>query len=394
MTDILLPANEADAVAIVADLRAQKSPVTIAGQGTKAGIGRATQDAITLSSRAMSGITLYEPAEMMIRALPGTTVKELEDTLAQKGQRLPFEPMDYRVLLGSGGEPTVGGMVAANISGPRRIMAGACRDSLIGIRIVTGRGEAISSGGRVMKNVTGLDLVKLAAGSWGTLGLLTELTFKVLPVTETGSTLMLHGLSPARAVDAMSRALGSPFEVSAAAHLPASIDRVAKTLLRVEGFADSVSYRLDALRKLLAGFGGMDVVTGEASETLWRNVRDARFLAGPDDECVWRVSVAPSNAAALLDEIGPLAKRWFMDWGGGLIWLAIPAGQEAGASALRESTRKHKAHATLIRAPQAIRANVAVFEPPAAPVLTLSAGIKNAFDPDGLFNSGRMYPGL
>lgn len=394
MTDILLPKHEADAAALVADLRARKTPVAIEGNGTKSGIGRATQNAVTLSSRAMSGITLYEPAEMMIRALPGTSVKELETTLAQKGQRLPFEPMDYRALLGGSSEPTVGGMVAANVSGPRRIMVGACRDSLIGVRIVTGRGEAISSGGRVMKNVTGLDLVKLAAGSWGTLGLLTELTFKVLPVTETGSTLMLHGLSPARAVEAMSRALGSPFEVSGAAHLPSGIDRVAKTLLRIEGFADSVAYRLDALRQLLNGFGGMDVVTGDASETLWRNVRDARFLAGPEEECVWRVSVAPSKAASLLEAIGPLAGRWFMDWGGGLLWIATPAGQDAGAAALRAATRTHKAHATLIRAPQTVRANVDVFEPQAAPLLALSAGIKSAFDPDGLFNSGRMNPGF
>lgn len=393
MTDLLLPNNEADAVAIVQDLRARKTPVTIAGQGTKATIGRPAQDALTLSSRAMSGVTLYEPAEMMIRALPGTSVRELESTLASKGQCLPFEPMDYRVLLGSSGEPTVGGMVAVNMSGPRRIMAGACRDSLIGIRIVTGRGEAIASGGRVMKNVTGLDLVKLAAGSWGTLGLMTELTFKVLPITETSASLMIHGLSPAHAVDAMARALGSPFEVSGAAHLPASIDRVAKTLLRIEGFAPSVNYRLDALRKLLAECGSVDVVTAEASQSLWRNVRDGRFLAA-SDECIWRVSVAPSKAPLLLEDLAALPQRWFMDWGGGLLWIATKPQGDAGAASIRQATKKLKAHATLIRAPQSIRAHVDIFEPPSAPVRSLSEGIKNAFDPDRLFNAGRMMAGL
>ncbi|MBS7805408.1 FAD-binding protein [Rhizobiales bacterium TNE-4] len=393
MTEILLPKSEADAVAIVQDLRARKTPVTVAGQGTKASIGRPAQDELTLSSRAMSGVTLYEPAEMMIRALPGTPVAELEATLASKGQRLPFEPMDYRVLLGTTGEPTVGGMVAANISGPRRIMVGACRDSLIGVRIVTGRGEAISSGGRVMKNVTGLDLVKLAAGSWGTLGLFTELTFKVLPVTETSATLMIHGLSPAQAVDAMARALGSPFEVNGAAHLPSSIDRVAKTLLRLEGFAPSVTYRLDALRTLLAGFGSADVVTADASEVLWQNVRDARFLATGDD-CVWRVSVAPTKAPLLLEDLGAVPQCWFMDWGGGLLWLATKPQGDAGAKTLRQATQKFKAHATLIRAPQSIRAHVDVFEPPASPVRMLSEGIKDAFDPDRLFNAGRMMAGL
>lgn len=392
MNQVITPKTEADAIAFVSDARAQKAPIRIEGQGTKNGIGRPQQDAITLSSRAMSGVTLYEPAEMVIRALPGTTVKELEETLASKGQRLPFEPMDYRALLASQGEPTVGGMVAANISGPRRIMAGACRDSLIGVRIVTGRGEAISSGGRVMKNVTGLDLVKLTAGSWGTLGLFTELTFKVLPVTETSVTLMLHGLSPARAVEAMSAALGSPYEVSGAAHLSPSIDRVAKTLLRLEGFEASVTYRADALAKILAPFGALDRVKGEASEVLWRNVRDARFLAGGETENVWRVSIAPSKAAAWLERTGSLASRWFMDWGGGLIWFATNAPD--AATTLRQANTALKAHATLIRAPLSVRANVDVFEPQSEAVQKLSAGIKNAFDPDGLFNTGRMSAGL
>ena len=392
MSQTITPSSEADAIAFVTEARAHKTPIRIEGQGTKNGIGRPSQDAVTLSSRALSGVTLYEPAEMVIRALPGTTVKDLEDTLASKGQRLPFEPMDFRALLASQGEPTIGGMVAANISGPRRIMAGACRDSLIGMRIVTGRGEAISSGGRVMKNVTGLDLVKLTAGSWGTLGLFTELTFKVLPVTETSVTLMLHGLSPARAVEAMSAALGSPYEVSGTAHLSPSIDRVAKTLLRLEGFEASVAYRADALAKVMAPFGAIDRVKGDASDVLWRNVRDARFLAGSEAETVWRISIAPSKAAAFLERTGSLAARWFMDWGGGLIWFATPAAD--AARILRQTNADLKAHATLIRAPLSVRANVDVFEPQSAAIQKISAGIKHAFDPDGLFNMGRMSAGL
>lgn len=392
MSEIITPKTEADAIAFVTEARAHQKPIRIEGQGTKNGIGRPQHDAVTLSSRALTGITLYEPAEMVIRALSGTTVKELEETLATKGQRLPFEPMDHRALLSTTGEPTVGGMVASNISGPRRIMAGACRDSLIGVRIVTGRGEAISSGGRVMKNVTGLDLVKLTAGSWGTLGLFTELTFKVLPITETSITLMLHGLSPARAVEAMAAALGSPYEVSGAAHLSPSIDRVAKTLLRLEGFEASVVYRADALSKILAPFGALDRVKGDASEVLWRNVRDARFLVGSETENVWRVSIAPSKAAAWLDKTGALASLWFMDWGGGLIWFATHAPD--AATLLRQANAEFKAHATLIRAPLSVRANVDVFEPQSHAIQKISAGIKSAFDPDGLFNTGRMSAGL
>jgi len=191
----------------------------------------------------------------------------------------------------------------------------------------------------------------------------------------------------------MSLALGSPYEISGAAHLPSGIDRVAQTLLRVEGFKDSVIYRIQALKKILNGFGAMDHVEGSASEALWRNIRDARFLA-QSDECIWRISVAPSKAISLLDQIGATAQRWFMDWGGGLIWLATRPDGDAGARVIRDATRAHKAHATLIRAPLSLRAECDVFEPQAAPIMALSQGIKQAFDPDGLFNQGRMAPGL
>lgn len=309
---------------------------------------------------------------------------------------LPFEPMDHRRLMGSQGEPTLGAVAAVNNSGPRRINAGAARDSLIGVRFVNGRGQAIKSGGRVMKNVTGLDLVKLMAGSWGTLGLLTEVTFKVLPVQERVATLVFPGLDDGRAVAALSAALGSPFELTGAAHLPAGIGgHESRTLMRLEGFSTSIDYRLGELRKLLKRFGDPEILEGGAVSALWSDIRDAIPLAEPAEAAIWRLSTVPSRGPALTAAIaGQRTARWFYDWGGGLVWLATPATDDAGAAVIRAAIAAEGGHATLIRAPDPVRAAVDVFEPLSEPLMRLTSGIKAAHDPGGLFNPGRMYAGI
>ena len=371
------------------------TPLSIIGSGTKSQIGRPAQSDKTLSTSALTGVTLHEPAEMVIAARSGTPLAEVERRLADKKQMLPFEPMDYRPLLGSAGEPTIGGVVAANLSGPRRIMAGACRDSLIGVRLVNGKGELVKSGGRVMKNVTGLDLVKLVCGSWGTLGVLTEVTFKVLPKPQRSATLVLHGLDDANAIAALSAGLGSPFEVSGAAHLPNGVERVSATLLRLEGFDEQITYRLDALKKQLNRFAAADYVEGARSAALWHSVRDVTFLVEPRENAVWRISIAPSKAAKIIAEIKKsLTIRHFYDWGGGLIWLSLPATGDAGAAAIRSALFGTGGYATLVRGPADIRAAIDVFEPLSPALRVLTAGIKQSFDPDGLFNPGRMIAGI
>src|SRR5215204_4813942 len=318
------PSNEQDASAIVAEAAARRAPLSLVGGGTKAGIGRPAQTEATLSASALTGVTLYEPSEMVIGARAGTPLAQVVRTLAEKGQELPFEPMDYRPLLGSRGEPTIGAVAAANLSGPRRITAGAARDSLIGVRFVNGRGEAVKSGGRVMKNVTGLDLVKLMAGSWGTLGLLTEVTFKVLPKAERSWTLIYRGLDDARAVAALAAALGSPYEVAGAAHIPAADRQGARTVIRIEGFSFSVDHRLGELRRLLLkSCGAPDIVEGRGADALWASIRDATLLADPRERAVWRVSTAPTKASALAAQVArAIDVRLFYDWGGGLIWMS------------------------------------------------------------------------
>lgn len=370
---MLSPATESELSEIVAGAT---GPLRVMGGGTRT-IGRAIAGAV-VSTSGLRGVELYEPGSLTIVVRAGTPLAEVENVLAAEGQRLPFEPMDHRVLLGTQGEPTIGGVVAANVSGPRRIQAGAARDSLIGLRFVDGSGTVIKNGGRVMKNVTGYDLVKLMAGSWGTLGILSEVAFKVLPAPAAVACLSLSGLSHARAVAAMSAALGSPFEVNGAAHLA----QTGQTLLRIEGLAASVTYRAGRLAELLAPFGPVSVNENSADVAeIWRDVRDVRAFAGrPGD--VWRASVKPSDAPELAARIGG---EVMFDWGGGLIWALVPEGTD-----LRARLGDFAGHATLIRADAATRARIAPFQPEPAPLAAISAGLRAQFDPRGILNTGLM----
>ncbi len=365
------PGSEAELQRIVAHAHA---PLRVVGGGTRS-FGLARGD--VLSVAGLRGVTLYEPGALTLVVQAGTPLAEVEALLAREGQCLPFEPMDHRPLLGTDGEPTIGGMVAANASGPRRISVGACRDFLLGVRFVDGMGRALKNGGRVMKNVTGYDLARLMAGSHGTLGVLTEVSLKVLPVARASATLALEGLEPQRAVAALSRALGSPFEVSGAAHVAAG---GARTLIRLEGFEASVDYRAARLCSLLADFGDWQVLDGAAE--VWREVRDAAAL-GPGD--VWRVSARPSDGPALAARV-PGAQAVF-DWGGGLIWLAVPEGTD-----LRAALGAFDGHATLVRAAPEVKARLGSFAQSPPPLAAIEAGLRARFDPKGLFDPGLKAP--
>lgn len=390
---ILTPTTEAFAADCIREAQAEKTPLRIVGGGTRSTIGRPVNAARTLSTAGLVGITLCEPAEMVIAARAGTPLSEIERTLAANRQMLPFEPMDHRPLLGVPGEPTIGAVAACNITGPRRISAGGARDSLIGVRFVNGKGEVVKSGGRVMKNVTGLDLVKLQAGAWGTLGLLTEVVFKVLPQPETARTLVLHGLDDARGVAALSAGLCSPFEVSGAAHLPAGLlEERAVTVLRIEGFEQSLKYRATALTAVLRTFGNADVLSEDNAAVLWRLIGNAELLVRRHDAAVWRCSVKPGDGPGLVAAVrgaGDLA-AYFMDWGGGLVWLAVEPDGGAGAATIRAAISAVGGHATLVRAPASVRAAVSGFQPESDVQRRLANDIRRAVDPDALFNPGLM----
>lgn len=391
MVAALSPADEREIASAVAEAAAKRTPLAVAGGGTREGLGRPMQTAATLTTRRLTGVTLYEPTELVLSARAGTPVTEVEALLASRGQRLPFEPIDHRPLYGSDGTPTIGAVAAANLSGPRRISAGAARDSLIGVRAVTGEGVAVKSGGRVMKNVTGYDLVKFLAGSYGTLAVLTEVTFKVLPVPETEATLAFAGLADARAVTLLSAALGSPFSVTGAAH----VAEPARTLVRIEGFAASVDERAARLRQLLATFAEPELLHGEASVATWKTIRDLHALGAPPNVPVWRISVRPGDGPRVADAVrraGPC--RVLYDWGGGLVWIAGGEGPDAGAAVVRAAVADVGGHATLVRAPDAVRNSVEVFQPQAPPLVALTKKLKATFDPAGILNPGRMVAGI
>lgn len=364
---MMTPKTEAELAQIVADA---KGPLAIQGGGTR-GFSVAGD---VLCTAGLSGIELYEPGALTIVVKAGTPVAEVDAALAKERQRLAFEPMDHRGLLGTKGTPTMGSLIAANISGPRRIQAGAARDFALGVRFVDGRGEVIKNGGRVMKNVTGYDLVKLMSGSFGTLGVLSEVSLKVLPMPETEATLMVHGLNNETAVQAMAAALGSPYDVTGAAHIPSG--ELAVTLIRVEGFEASVSYRIDQLRAALASFGG-EMSVSEDSAAVWRDVRDVAAFHGAAGD-VWRVSVKPSDGPRIVEASG--AEAALFDWAGGLVWLRTEPNTD-----LRTQLGPFAGHATLIRGSAAPR-----FQTENVGVAALSTGLRQRFDPRNILNAGLM----
>jgi glycolate oxidase FAD binding subunit len=403
----IAPASSEGVLDFVAWAAAEEIPLEILGHGSKRGVGRPVQAEYTLDLSGLTGVTLYEPEELVLSARAGTPLAEIEKLLKEHSQALAFEPMDFGPLYGAArGRGTIGGVLAGNVSGPRRIKAGAARDHVLGINAVSGRGEAFKSGGRVVKNVTGYDLSKGLAGSWGTLAVVTDVTFKVLPRPETAATLVIAGLDDERAVAALCEAIGTPWEVSGAAHLPEAVvaevpDAAfaaggrAATLIRLEGFAPSVAYRAEKLQKAFAPLGHVSVLQTEASEALWRAVRDAvvfEATSGP----VWRVSVAPTAGPRVVAALRDLAAlRYFYDWSGGLVWIEAAEDAEDGlARDLRTAVAAAGGgHATLVRGSPVLRNAIPPFEPQPDPLAALSRRLKEQFDPRGILNPGRMVAG-
>jgi glycolate oxidase FAD binding subunit len=415
MTETLKPETAEHVLDAIKWAAAEKVAFEVRGQGSKQGFGRAMETPRTLDLSGLSGIAAYEPNELFMTARAATPIAEIEAALRQNNQQMAFEPADLSGLMGSDPEAgTIGGAIACNLAGPRRIQAGAARDHFLGFNAVSGRGEVFKSGGTVVKNVTGFDLSKLIAGSFGTLAVMTEVTFKVLPAPKKTRTVLVLGLDDAEAIKALSRALGSAHEVSAAAHLPeaaakrSGVEYVsggggAVTAIRVEGPGPSVEHRCKALRELLKDLGEQEELHSENSATLWREIRDVRLLDvnqgggqdGGDSKQVWRLSVPPMEGAGVVAKLaGELDAQALYDWGGGLIWLAHDARPDAGHDLMRGALANTGGHATLIRASAEVRGRVPVFEPQSGALAQLTARIKEGFDPHAILNPGRMYEGV
>jgi glycolate oxidase FAD binding subunit len=392
------PADEAGIQEVVQESYGARAPLLVQGAGTKSSMLRAVQAAHTMSTAACTGITLYAPKELIVSARAGTTLTALQAALAQSGQHMIAEPPDYTRLLGATGEQTLGGIAATNLSGPRRIAGGAVRDHVLGVRAINGAGELIKSGGRVLKNVTGLDMCKLLCGSHGTLAVITELTLKVLPAPEDTASVVLRGQMPHAAIAALSAALGSPYGVSGAAYLPAGAASLlgetgALTLARIEDFTASVSYRGERLRQDLATFGAGELWPAARSRAAWAAIRDADVLSAAPGDAIWRISVRPSQGAAILAVAEAEGAQGFLDWGGGLAMVAGPA-RESLHVALTTAVTRAGGVWTVLRAPAPWR-GVAHMLPAEKPALAaISRRVKAAMDPGGIFNSGRMFAGV
>jgi len=400
MTTSIPVRDEADLAEAVAGAAAAGRSLAVRGHGTKAALGRPAAADAVLDLSGLVGVTLYEPEELVLSAKVGTPLADITDMLKARGQMLAFEPADLGPVLGGpAGQGSVGGLFATNFAGPRRISAGAVRDHALGIRAVSGRGEVFKSGGRVVKNVTGYDLPRMLAGSFGTLAVMTEVTLKVLPAPAEAETVILPGLDWGAAARAMSAAMGSSCEVSGAAYLPASVAARfpildgAAVLLRLEGFAPSVAARREMLATALAAFGATARITGDASAALWGEVRDVAPFRDTST-VLWRISTAPMAGPALAADLcARLGGEAYCDWSGGLIWLSLPDDAPM-AQEVRAALAPHGGHATLIRASAAARAAVPVFQPLDGALAALTRRVKASFDPAGVLNPGRMHEGL
>jgi glycolate dehydrogenase FAD-binding subunit len=408
--DTLKVRDAKDVEEVVRAAIAGEQPLEIIGHGSKRLIGQPMATNALLDLSSLNAVTSYEPNELIITVQAGAPLADVKSLIDSKNQQFAFEPIDTAPLLGTPSLGTIGGMIGAGLAGPRRIKAGGARDHLLGAHGVSGFGDSFKAGGRVVKNVTGYDLCKLLAGSWGTLAVMTEVTLKVMPRPESERTLVLRGLDDVTANRAMTAALGSPFDVSGAAHLPTSAlradshelaglgsSREAVTLLRLEGIAASAVHRAAALGKLVAPFGAAQTIDDAASAAIWSSVRDVIpfAAAGPLGAWpVWRIVCPPASGGALGERLArDTGGDVIYDWGGGLIWAALPQKPDAQAALVRQRVGAVGGHATLLRASDEVRRNLDVFHPQPAGVANLSERVRQAFDPRNILNRGRMIRG-
>ncbi|APZ42005.1 glycolate oxidase subunit GlcE [Acidihalobacter ferrooxydans] len=340
----------------VAEAAQTRTALRIEGAGSKGFLGHAVTGE-TLAVAGHRGVIAYEPVELVLTARAGTPLAEIEALLAEHRQMLAFEPPHY------GADATLGGTLACNLSGPRRPYAGAARDFVLGTRIVNGRGEILRFGGEVMKNVAGYDLSRLMAGSYGTLGVLLDISLKVLPRPPAELTLAQE-MDAGEALRRMNEWAARPLPLSGAFHDGACV------YLRLSGAASAVAA---AQRRL----GGEPVADADA---LWHDLREHRHGFFRHDAPLWRLSVAATAALA------ELPGRWLLDWGGAQRWYAGPAAPEA----VRRAAAQAHGHATLYRGHE----GAARFHPLAAPLAVVHRRLKAALDPAGILNPGRLYPEL
>ena len=382
--------NESQVVDFVRQARAEKKPFEIVAGGTRRHIGAPVPSLPQLDVSGISGIVNYEPEELLCTVAPATPVPDVEQLLASRGQRLGFDPADWSALHGislngSGGTPTIGGAVSVDSFGPGRLLRGPARDSLLAYRGVNGLGETIRGGAKVVKNVTGFDLPKLMCGAFGTLSVLTELTFRVYPRPARAAVLAIRDVAPPEGFANLRKVARSALEPSGLAYMPAGntllpdVGRGA-AIIRLEGEEKPLSEKI-ALARTLLGAALEDVEDGIA---LFGRIRDGAMFAGSELE-IWRLMIPSAEAPRLAAEIG--APLWLGDQAGGLLWLGA---KPESAGLIRALAAANDGQAMLLKASDARRAELGLYAAAPPALAKLRAGIKNAFDPEGLLNPGRI----
>ena len=408
MTSILYPSSHTEVREATEWAITTGTPMGIVGNGSKIALGRSTNLDVTLNLSRLTGIKNYEPSELILTANPGTTLKEVTAHLSDYGQELAFEPPDYGPFFGQKPDTaTLGGAIACNLSGPRRIRAGAARDHFLGMEAINGRAELFKAGGKVVKNVTGYDLCKLVAGSYGTLALLTEATVKVLPKAEKIRTVLVSALTHKTALSVFQKILSGPNEPSGLAHLPADIAKRSKvdlvsntglpvTAIRIEGPTPSVIQRTKDLMTTLAEYGDVEELHAHRSRMLWKEIGDLSPFVENQTSTIWRIIVPPSQAGLVIDNLSDMFEiSWYFDWAGGLLWVESYDGYPYDVhTGIRDCVAKVSGQSTLIRGSSTLRASVEVFEPLPKPIFQLNYRVKQAFDPNAIFNPARVYAGI
>jgi glycolate oxidase FAD binding subunit len=392
--DTFAPASEADAAAIVADAYDRKRMLAVEGLGSKRAMGRLCEPSGVLKLALLDGIVAYEPDELVITARAGMKLSDIEASLAEKNQCLAFEPSNWS--LDPTAEATIGGTVAAGVAGARRVVMGGARDHLIGFRAINGTGSIFKAGGRVVKNVTGYDLPKLAAGSFGTLFALTEVTLRCYPRTAVPTSVVITDLSVEQGCRLLRKAVASPWEATGFCYLPrAALDRLdmegerpeSLTAIRFEGSSHSMAARAQGFLQALAPEG--KILSDACLPLLWSEIAQLKPFRRAN--ILWRVSVPPAVAPHALKLFRP--DCFAVDWAGGLLWIEHNE-PSLTANEVQAIARDLEGHAMLFHGPDEMRRTSAIFAPLDEATTALMQRLKQAFDPGGVFNPGRMYAGI
>ena len=406
------PQNEREVATLIRKFYKSNIPIELIGSGSKRKIGKTLQCAKTLNLSKLNGIIEYLPEELYIKVKAGTSIKAIEQELKKNNQQLVFEPIDFGYFLnGESDYGTAAGQVACNISGSRRFKVGSVRDHVLGFRGVNGRGEIIKSGGVVVKNVTGYDLSKLICGSYGTLVALTEITFKVLPLPEESKTLVINNQKIEKAVHFLDKSISSSNDISGAVFFPdrpmisgssMNIENTFKlndlkqegsiTAIRIEGSKNSIDHRIENLiNELQITNLNVSILEVHQSEVFWNKVKALEFFSNSKNSII-RIVIPPSECVNLIYQFSSKFK-YYLDWGGALMWLEVFELSEEMFESIRKKVVKRGGYVTMIKNSNYLPYVEDVFTI-SSERFNISQNIKKSFDPKRILNPGKMYTGI